>query len=68
VGRVNLGELVVSVISCKAVGCECVELLVTVSGWYRKKRPMHCGHFLLFCAPSSEFWYFLIHLTELSSK
>jgi hypothetical protein len=25
-------------------------LLFTVTGWYRTKRPMHCGHLLIFCA------------------
>jgi hypothetical protein len=26
-------------------------LLVTVTGWYSTKRPMHCDHFLISCAP-----------------
>jgi hypothetical protein len=30
-------------------------LLVTVTGWYRTKRPMHCGHFVIYCAASFEF-------------
>jgi hypothetical protein len=31
-------------------------LLVTISvtGWYRTKRPMHCDHFLVYCASPSE--------------
>jgi hypothetical protein len=30
-------------------------LLVTVVGWYRTKRPMHCDHFLIYCASPSQF-------------
>jgi hypothetical protein len=26
-------------------------LLVTVTGWYLTKRPMHCENFLIYCAP-----------------
>jgi hypothetical protein len=25
-------------------------LLITVTGWYRTKRPKHCGHFMISCA------------------
>jgi len=32
-----------------------VGLLVTIVGWYRTKRPMHCGQFLIYCASPSEF-------------
>jgi hypothetical protein len=35
-------------------------LAVTVMGRYRKKRPMHWGHFLIFCATPSEL-SFMIH-------
>jgi hypothetical protein len=27
-----------------------IRILVTVTGWYRPKRPTHCGHFLIYCA------------------
>jgi hypothetical protein len=26
-------------------------------GWYRTKRPMHCGYFLNYCASPSVFWF-----------
>jgi hypothetical protein len=43
-------------------------LLVTVTGWYRTKCPMHCGLFLMYYASSSEFYLFVIHPPELSGK
>jgi hypothetical protein len=27
------------------------QLLATVTGWYRTKRPEHCDHFLIYSAP-----------------
>jgi hypothetical protein len=43
-------------------------LLVTSTGWYRAKPPMHCAHFLIYCVSPSEFYSFLIHPPELSGK
>jgi hypothetical protein len=36
--------------------------------WYRTKRPIHCGYFLIYSASPSEFELFLIHLSELCGK
>jgi hypothetical protein len=33
-------------------------LLVTVTGWYHTKRPMHCGHFLIYCV--SPIWILIL--------
>jgi hypothetical protein len=30
-------------------------LLVTVTGWYHTKHPMHCDHFLTYCVSPSDF-------------
>jgi hypothetical protein len=42
----------------------CSVVLVTVTGWYRTKCPMHYGHFLIYCAsppPSSSNHSLFIH-------
>jgi hypothetical protein len=41
-------------------------LLVTVTGWYRTKRPMHCFNFMICCTSLSEFSSLLIHPVVLS--
>jgi hypothetical protein len=42
--------------------------LVTVTGWYCTKRPMHCGHFLIYCTSPSEFYnhFWFIHQSSLA--
>jgi hypothetical protein len=39
-------------------------VLVTVTGWYRIKCPMHSGYFIIYCASSSQLESFLVHSTE----
>jgi hypothetical protein len=48
-------------------GCA-YRLLVTATGWYRLKRPIHRGNFLIYCASASEFKSCLIHPLDLSRK
>jgi hypothetical protein len=47
--------------------CFTKTLLVTVTGWYHTKHPMHCGHFIIHRASTSEFQSFPIHPPEFSA-
>jgi hypothetical protein len=37
------------------ITCLLLLLLATVAGWFRTKRPKHCGHFLTYCDSPSDF-------------
>jgi hypothetical protein len=43
-------------------------LLATVTRCYRTKLPMHCGHFMMYCASPSEFTPSQIHQSEFADN
>jgi hypothetical protein len=60
--------VVIGLMVVMALMCVGPVLVGTVTGWFRTKRPMHCGDSIICCASPSEFSSFQIHPPQLFCK